>query len=654
MNEKAARLIAYYLPQFHPIPENDAWWGKGFTEWTNVAKAKPMFRGHYQPHVPADLGFYDLRLPEVRAAQAQIAMEHGVEAFCYWHYWFGGKRLLERPMEEILQSGEPDFPFCLAWANQGWSGIWHGAPDRILIDQTYPGMDDHKAHFSWMLRAFQDPRYLTVDGKPIFLIYQPLEIPQVKNVLELWRELAHKAGLKGLHLVGMNIDSLVASPEMGFDAYTYARHRSVADFAPKPFPVRILRKLRKRPVHVYSYREAMKYFIKDFDPLSPVDDYHTIVTGWDTTPRCNKDGVVLTGYTPDLFRSHVREVLAEVAEKPLEHRIVFVRSWNEWAEGNHIEPDLRYGSAFLHVLKEEVHDYRPDRVPTENTNEKSLPYFRISKRSNGMTLGTPKRPRTGGSFTLPPFYGSGAKIKENIRRCLSSFGFSFNKYDRLLMRMKDRYRSSRCVILGRGAALGEFPLRDYEGDFVIASDCVLLHPEVDRLSKGFYCVSDSRVWGEGRGQKQEFISALCRIPKLHKMFGFAARCMLNGNGNKTSAIFRVVNRERRVWRGDLELDIRKEFSWGDHVVLDMCFPIALFLGFSSIVAAGCSWNWEIEKPIVEEFHQRFSFNDEESKIRFPEYMGMIRREDIWNRGYSMMLQACKREKIVIEQHRYKF
>jgi len=154
--EGTARLIAFYLPQFHPIPENDNWWGKGFTEWTNVAKARPLFRKHYQPHVPADLGFYDLRLPEVRAAQAVMARSVGIEGFCYWHYWFAGKRLLERPFNEVLKSGEPDFPFCLGWANQTWTGIWHGAPNRILIEQTYPGRADYEKHFHALLEAFHD------------------------------------------------------------------------------------------------------------------------------------------------------------------------------------------------------------------------------------------------------------------------------------------------------------------------------------------------------------------------------------------------------------------------------------------------------------------------------------------------------------------
>ena len=196
-----ARLIAFYLPQFHPIPENDLWWGAGFTEWTNVAKAKPLFQRHYQPRSPADLGYYDLRVPEVRVAQAKLARDAGIEGFCYWHYWFAGKRLLERPFNEVLNSGEPDYPFCLGWANESWSGIWHGAPNRILMEQTYPGTQDYERHFYAVLDAFQDARYIRVRNKPLFVIYRPLEIPKCSAFLEQWQTLASKNGLDGIHFV---------------------------------------------------------------------------------------------------------------------------------------------------------------------------------------------------------------------------------------------------------------------------------------------------------------------------------------------------------------------------------------------------------------------------------------------------------------------
>ena len=193
------RTIAFYLPQFHPVPENDAWWGKGFTEWTNVARATPLFEGHYQPHVPADLGFYDLRLPEAREAQAALARQYGIEGFCYYHYWFGnGRRILERPFDEVLASGKPDLPFCLCWANQSWSGVWYGAPNRILLEQTYPGDDDARAHFALLLKALNDPRYIRVDGKPLLLIFDVARLPAPSHLTRLWRQCAEEAGLPGL------------------------------------------------------------------------------------------------------------------------------------------------------------------------------------------------------------------------------------------------------------------------------------------------------------------------------------------------------------------------------------------------------------------------------------------------------------------------
>ena len=226
--ENKARVIAFYLPQFHPIPENDKWWMKGFTEWTNVGKARPLFPGHYQPKVPADLGYYDLRVPETRKAQADMAKEYGIEGFCYWHYWFGnGKRLLERPFNEVLASGEPDFPFCLAWANESWRGFFHGVKTKeTLITQLYPGKDDYIAHFNEVLPAFKDHRYITVEGKPIFVIYQPFDHPEMKDFIELWRTLAKQNGLKGIHFVGHTYNLAKDRAElmrMGFDAINVVR-----------------------------------------------------------------------------------------------------------------------------------------------------------------------------------------------------------------------------------------------------------------------------------------------------------------------------------------------------------------------------------------------------------------------------------------------
>lgn len=360
-----ARLIAFYLPQYHPIPENDAWWGKGFTEWTNVARAKPLFRGHYQPRIPADLGFYDLRVPETREAQAEMAREHGIEGFCYWHYWFAGKRLLERPFSEVLRTGEPDFPFCLAWANQSWTGIWHGAPNRVLIQQTYPGKQDYEAHFRELLPAFTDHRYLTVDGKPLFVVFVPNDLPEPREFVDCWRECAAKAGLEGLYLVGQaGIDWI---PEQhGFDASVLGNlspifgacqqgawavfHRickrlvgvTLAD---------IYRRLLSRPV-VISYKDFIKYATP---PLrEDLVQHPCVFPSWDHTPRTGARGVVLHGAAPELFREHLRNALAQVALCAPQHRIVFIKSWNEWAEGNYLEPDQRHGMAYLEAVRHEV------------------------------------------------------------------------------------------------------------------------------------------------------------------------------------------------------------------------------------------------------------------------------------------------------------
>lgn len=347
------RLVAYYLPQYHPIPENDEWWGKGFTEWTNVVKAKPLFNGHYQPRLPADLGFYDLRVPETREAQAAMAKEHGIEAFCYWHYWFNGKRLLERPFNDVLTSGHPDFPFCLAWANQTWSGIWHGAPERILIEQTYPGLDDHMKHFYALLEAFSDNRYLKIDDKPLFLIYRP-KFPDSKRVTDLWRELAVKAGLKGLYLVGEEKASWIPQ-EHGFDASVPHPVNELAGSAEKCHRFRRLKRMYKklwRLPTLYPYEEILRVRM----PGSPpgVERFPCILPNWDNTPRSGRNGLVLCGSTPELFGLHIQQEFSKVDNRNQDRRIIFIKSWNEWAEGNYLEPDMKFGRAYLEVLAREV------------------------------------------------------------------------------------------------------------------------------------------------------------------------------------------------------------------------------------------------------------------------------------------------------------
>ena len=348
-----ARIIAFYLPQFHPIPENDKWWGKGFTEWTNAAKATPLFRGHYQPHVPADLGFYDLRVAETRSAQAELAKQYGIEAFCYYHYWFGGKRLLERPFNEVLRSGSPDFPFCLCWANATWSGIWHGNPKKILVEQTYPGIHDYEAHFQEILPALRDNRYLRVDGRPLFVIYKPRDVPDIRLVAEVFRDMAQRAGLPGLYLVGVAHQDNWEPMTYGFDAVIEQNLPSLIGFVPWKHPLLKLRAiLGGHRLTVYDYEDLIDSFVPD--KTRQLECLPCLIPTWDNTPRSGMNGLVLEGSTPELFRRSVRRALHYSAGKPAEHRLVFLKSWNEWAEGNHMEPDLRDGHAYLRALHSEM------------------------------------------------------------------------------------------------------------------------------------------------------------------------------------------------------------------------------------------------------------------------------------------------------------
>jgi len=353
---KRARLIAFLLPQFHPIPENDTWWGKGFTEWTNTAKAKPLFKGHRQPNVPGDLGFYDLRLPEAREAQARLADEYGIEGFCYYHYWFAGKQLLERPVNDLLQAGTPDFPFCLCWANESWTGVWHGAPHKTLIEQTYPGNEDHRAHFEYLLRAFRDPRYIKVDGKCLVLIYRPWEIPETESFVRLWRELAKRAGLEGLFLVAVRgANRAWNATHHGFDATVTPRVPQRAPWVSWRTPIRKLlvrwKQFRRLPT-IYRYSAIVEDLLVPETHL----DFPCLIPNWDNTPRSGSNGMVLLGSTPELFRGLVRRALQMVEPWPAEHRLVFVKSWNEWAEGNYLEPDLESGTQYLEVLRDESND----------------------------------------------------------------------------------------------------------------------------------------------------------------------------------------------------------------------------------------------------------------------------------------------------------
>jgi lipopolysaccharide biosynthesis protein len=358
----AVRAIAFYLPQYHPIPENDAWWGKGFTEWTNVTKAKPLFPGHRQPNLPADLGFYDLRLPEVREKQAQLARQAGIEGFCYWHYWFGnGRKILERPIAEVLADGRPDFPFCLCWANGSWSGIWHGASDRILMQQQYPGTKDYEAFFYDTLPAFRDHRYITVAGCPLFIIYDPSDIPDLAVFIEVFRRLAKAEGLKGLYLMGL--DDRLDYNRLGLDGI--APNLPAGYWGKIPYEKGILKKLRRqiqyRRRHIAQHwlKQPRVYPFFDFMLNQPVgllaeNEHTTVLPNWDNTPRSGTKGLVLQGATPYLFGQYLQKAIQRMQHKPNEKRLLFIKSWNEWAEGNYLEPDQTFGHGWLEACRQKL------------------------------------------------------------------------------------------------------------------------------------------------------------------------------------------------------------------------------------------------------------------------------------------------------------
>jgi len=350
-----AKVLAYYLPQYHPIPENDHWYGKGFTEWTNVAKARPLFRGHYQPHVPADLGFYDLRMPETIKAQTDMAKKYGVDGFCYWHYWFGnGKRLLERPFQDLVNNKSIDFTFALAWANETWyKKLWSAdKKDEVIAQQVYGGEEDYIAHFYALLPAFQDPRYIRVDGRLFFEIYRPLNFPEVNNMMRCWNQLAEKEGLGGFYFVAedascRNLEMLL---KQGFDAISDNNTLNIHHNLSLMQKVRLAvnRELFHRPT-IFRYRDAIKHM------LVPESSHEQVIPqiapNWDHTPRSRGKGFVLTDADPKYFEQILRETFQCIKHKPEAQQIIAIRAWNEWGEGNHLEPDLKYGLGYLEALK---------------------------------------------------------------------------------------------------------------------------------------------------------------------------------------------------------------------------------------------------------------------------------------------------------------
>lgn len=364
-------ILAFYLPQFRPIKENNDWFGEGFTEWTNVAKAKPLFKGHLQPKIPADLGFYDLRLTAVREKQAELARESGVSAFCYYHYWFGeGKKILHETLEEVVAENNPDFPFCICWANHSWyKKNWN--PDtqsleqNLLLEQRYPGIEDIIEHFNYLLPMFRDNRYYKIDGRLVFSIYDFKNFKNFNEFKRIWNKMAIDNGLPEFYFLGYtanvedtktklfdNTDGVILSLVTGItNRKKYTRWVAIKNY----FKSKLSNWLNY-PIQLYKYKEAMSFMLDDVernDNIIPV-----IVPNWDYTPRRGAGGLILRDSTPDLFKEHVKQALDIIKNKPAEKQIIFLKSWNEWGEGNYMEPDLVFGKGYINALKEAINEFK--------------------------------------------------------------------------------------------------------------------------------------------------------------------------------------------------------------------------------------------------------------------------------------------------------
>jgi lipopolysaccharide biosynthesis protein len=334
------KLIAFYLPQFHPIPENDAWWGTGFTEWTNVARAKPLFPGHYQPHLPADLGFYDLRVPEIMAQQAAMASAYGVHGFCFYYYWFNGKRLLEKPVEALLARKDLDLPYCLCYANENWSRRWDGSEDELLISQTH-GPEDDVAFIESLIPYFQDPRYIRVDGKPVLVVYRAALLPDIEATTARWRERCRQAGIHDLYLCKVESQGDFRNPlDIGFNASLEFPPHNVTSLGQQKGLVQNFSGL------IFDYVDTLISFTRRPRPAHPL--LRCVMPSWDNTARKETRSYVFVGSSPTAYHRWLSTTIQDTRRhNSPQEQLVFINAWNEWAEGAHLEPCKKYGKRFL-------------------------------------------------------------------------------------------------------------------------------------------------------------------------------------------------------------------------------------------------------------------------------------------------------------------
>ncbi|MDX2479780.1 MAG: glycoside hydrolase family 99-like domain-containing protein [Desulfuromusa sp.] len=371
MTSQRPKAIALHLPQFHPIPENDEWWGKGFTEWTNVVKGKPRFKGHYQPHLPQDLGYYDLRLPEAREAQAALAKQFGIYGFCYYHYWFNGRRILEKPVDAILESGEPDFPFMLCWANENWSRNWDGGFNKVLLEQKY-SKEDFIKHARHLVKYFEDSRYIKIDGRPVFAIYKDGIGGEIEEYTDAFRA---ELQTHSINVFLCRFERRIGTTESFEKAFKI--FDAGIEFQPltRQFPEvkqykNLISKLRELQVpflrkalisfkqidSIYNYQDVVENDLKyDFQQGWPI--FPGVCPGWDNSPRRSEgSALIINDSTPELFKKWSLNKIKMTDWDLLPDRFIFVNAWNEWAEGNHLEPCERWGTKYLSAIQSAIRE----------------------------------------------------------------------------------------------------------------------------------------------------------------------------------------------------------------------------------------------------------------------------------------------------------
>ena len=349
--------IAFYLPQFYPVPENDGWYGEGFTEWRNVVTARPQFEGHYQPRLPKDLGFYDLRVPETREAQARLARDARHRRVLYYHYWFEGHRPLRQVVDEVLEHGCPDIPFCLGWANENWSRHWDASSHEVLLTQRYSAEDD-EAHGQFLLRAMTHPLYLRVDGRPLLFIYRLQALPDAANTLARWRTMWREGGLPEVAVIKFDTWGNTDDPStLGADA--------AAQFLPHGFAGRlpkISRQAHDPGDTIWSYEDVIESQLAMTPP--GWTRHECVIPGWDNSPRRGLGrSAIVHGSEPERYEEWLSAVYARTPASGL----VLINAWNEWAEGAYLEPDLRYGRAYLQATARAL-GVKPPAAPVDLTS----------------------------------------------------------------------------------------------------------------------------------------------------------------------------------------------------------------------------------------------------------------------------------------------